>query len=76
MKFRLLYEGEIRPRTGAHVGDVHAIRQKLHHQIKRLYDHWPLEPVKNDWFKETTPDSYARIRTVGLIRKNWSPLFR
>lgn len=76
MKFRLTYEGEIRPRNGAGVGDIHAIRQRLHPQIKRLWEYEPLLERKAHWLKELDAlrpdDFYARIISVG--HKKYAPL--
>lgn len=70
MKFRLIYEGEIKPRKAANLADIHAIRQQLHPQIKRLWDHHPLSVLKERSLKETSPDDthqdaiYDRIVTI------------
>jgi hypothetical protein len=75
MKFRLIYEGEIAPRQAAKLSDIHAIRQALHPQIKRLWDHEPL--ASRNWLREKDPkasdgDVYARIKPIGGTR--YAPL--
>jgi len=76
MKFHLIYEGEIRPRSNAGLSDIHAIRQKLHPQMKRLWDHPPFSDLKQDWLRDADPNdpnaAYARITTVGA--KKYAPI--
>jgi len=75
MRFRLTFEGEIKPRRRAKLPDIHTIRQKLHPQLKRVWEHTPLSKVKKEWLKDTGQDpgnSYARIRTVGA--KKYAPM--
>jgi hypothetical protein len=42
MKFRLLYEGPIPPWKKGNLQEIHAIRKKLHPQLKELWLHEPL----------------------------------
>jgi hypothetical protein len=69
LKFRLTYEGEIRPRQGASLKDIHSIRQQLHQQLKRLWEHEPLSDLKDKWLRDQDPGNpdevYARITEVG-----------
>jgi hypothetical protein len=70
MKFRLIYEGDLRPRPAAKLTDIHAIRQQLHAQIKRLWDHHPLEVKKEEWLRFRNPNAgpddelYRRLHDV------------
>jgi hypothetical protein len=75
MRFRLIFEGEIRPRQVAKLSDIHAIRQALHPQLTRLWEHEPFRVLKDKWLKEVSPhepESYARITKVD--RKKYAPL--
>ena len=76
VKFRLLFEGEIRPRRGASLQEIHAIRRRLHPQIKRLWHHPPFSDAAEEWLKELAPEgketSYARITAVG--ERKYAPL--
>jgi hypothetical protein len=69
MKFRLTYEGEIRPRAAASLPDIHMIRQRLHPQLKRVWDHPPFAELKEHWLRDfdvAKPDGfYWRIKPVG-----------
>ncbi len=71
MRFRLIFEGEIRPRRSAGLADIHAIRQFLHPQLKQLWEHPPLSHLKDRWLKQVNPNAnpdeeiYYRIETVG-----------
>ena len=56
MRFRLTFEGEIKPRRRAKLPDIHTIRQKLHPQLKRVWEHPPLSKVKKEWLKEMGQD--------------------
>jgi hypothetical protein len=70
MKFRLLFEGELRPRQQVGVDHVHAIRQHLHPQVKRLWEHEPLTSSKEkslkfpDPNKEPLDELYARYQKI------------
>jgi hypothetical protein len=55
MKFRLIYEGDIRPRSTAGLPDIHAIRQKLHPQLKRVWEYSPFSDLKEKWLKDIDP---------------------
>jgi hypothetical protein len=60
LKFRLLYEGEIRPRQAASLEDLHAIRMQLHPQIKTLFNYPPLSPEADKWLRRSTaPKDYG-----------------
>lgn len=76
MKFRLTYEGEIRNRPAAGLRDIHRIRQSLHSQLKRLWEHPPFADLKYRWLRKTNPidpeAAYARIKQVD--RKGYAPL--
>lgn len=78
MKFRLVFEGEIRPRRAASLGHIHAIRQKFHPQLKRLWDHEPLASLKDKWLRVPNPRHdpqdtiYDRILDVG--GKTYAPV--
>jgi hypothetical protein len=76
MRFRLTYEGEIRPRGGASLPDIHMIRQRLHPQLKRVWDHPPFAELKESWLQDfdaaNPAPSYSRIRPVGT--KKYAPL--
>ena len=79
MKFRLIFEGEIRPRQKAKLGDIHEIRRQLHPQIKKAWDHEPLLGLKGRWLKPLDEGSgkngklsYARIEE--LNGKKYAPL--
>lgn len=76
MKFRLTYEGEIRPRPSASLLDIHSIRRQLHTQLKRVWEHAPFAELKERWLKDVNPSDpqamYARIATVD--RKKYAPL--
>jgi hypothetical protein len=76
MRFRLTYEGEIRPRPSAGLPDIHAIRQRLHPQLKRLWEHAPLSDLKDKWLRDRDPMNpdafYARITAVGP--KKYAPI--
>ena len=65
MKFRLIFEGEIRPRKTANLDHIHLIRQQLHPQLKRLWDHEPLANLKEEWLKPSrNPIAYEPIEAV------------
>jgi hypothetical protein len=74
MKFRLTYEGEIRPRGS--LGDIHAIRQQFHPQLKRLWEHEPFSELRDQWLREKNAEdptaSYACITSIGS--KKYAPL--
>jgi hypothetical protein len=74
VKFRLTFEGEIRPRPNASLGDIHSIRQQLHPQLKSLWDHPPLADLKDKWLKDRGDpnEPYARIQTVN--EKKYAPV--
>jgi hypothetical protein len=57
VKFRLTFEGEIRPRSNARLEHIHSIRQQLHPQLKRLWDHPPLSDIKDRWLKDKSDDA-------------------
>ena len=73
MRFRLLFEGEIKPRQKARPAHIHAIRQSFHPQVARLWDHAPLVGLKDKWLldrvdPDPTPEQkffYARIEDMG-----------
>jgi hypothetical protein len=56
--------------------DIHAIRQKLHPQLKRLWDHPPFSELKQEWLRDVDPTDpnavYARITTVEA--KKYAPI--
>lgn len=73
MRFRLIFEGDLAPRQQVKVGHVHAIRQQLHPQIKKLWDLSPLGVLKAQWLKPYMgPDGYERIEDIGS--KKFAPL--
>lgn len=78
MRFRLIYEGEIKPRQVAKLPDVHHIRRQFHPQLRRLWDHPPLVDLKEKWLvpqPEKTPaqsEFYARIETIA--GKSYAPI--
>ena len=76
MKFRLTYEGQIKPKARASVRDIHTIRQQMHLQLKRLWEYEPLSNLKAKWLRDRDPTDqqaiYARITTVGS--KKYAPL--
>jgi hypothetical protein len=76
MKFRLTYEGEIRPRQVAGLSDIHSIRQRLHPQLKRLWEHAPLSDLKEKWLRDENPADpngfYNRV--VSVNNRKYAPL--
>jgi hypothetical protein len=75
VRFRLTFEGEIGPRTNVGLEHIHSIRQQLHPQLKRLWDHPPLSELRERWLKEYKGDPnepYARIQTVH--EKKYAPV--
>jgi hypothetical protein len=78
MRFRLMFEGEIRPRLKAGLPHIHQIRQAFHPQLKRLWSHPPLSEMQTEWLRAPDPadisdhKSYRRIETVG--GKSYAPL--
>ena len=75
MRFRLTFEGDIRSRPNASLEHIHSIRQQLHPQLKRLWDHPPLSDFRESWLKEYKGyrnEPYARIRTVH--EKKYAPV--
>lgn len=79
MKFRLIFEGEIKPRQKAKLSDIHHIRRQFHPQIKRAWEHDPLVHLKEKWLKplseknaEAGKGFYARIEE--LNGKTYAPL--
>ena len=68
MRFRLMFEGEIRPRQKADLPHIHQIRQAFHPQLKRLWGHPPLSEMQTEWLKAPDPakdEVYCRIEMVG-----------
>jgi hypothetical protein len=51
MEFRLIYEGEVAPRSKINVQDVHAIRTALDPQLKNLWQFEPLSSEADRWLK-------------------------
>jgi hypothetical protein len=78
MKFRLIFEGEIRPRQKAKLEDIHEIRRQLHPQLKKAWEHEPLSVLKDKWLRPLDGEkkdgqlSYARIEE--LNGKKYAPL--
>lgn len=76
MKFRLIFEGEIRPRQVATLDDIHRIRQVLHPQLKRMWEHPPFAELEDRWLRPVNPSDpqafYARITTID--KKQYAPL--
>ncbi len=76
MRFRLIFEGEIAPRQKVNLDHIHAIRQQLHPQIKKLWDLPPLNSLKPRWLQPLSDQepqpSYNRIEEVG--GKLYAPL--
>jgi hypothetical protein len=76
MKFRLTFEGEIRPRQSANLDDIHVIRRNLHPQLKRVWEHQPLSELKDKWLRDQDPTNptlfYARVATID--KKKYAPL--
>jgi hypothetical protein len=69
LKFRLLYEGEIKPRQRAGVANLHAIRMQLHPQIKELWQYPPLSPEPREkWLRESTsPGDYGILERANGV---------
>jgi hypothetical protein len=76
MRFRLIVEGEVRPRQQVGLDHVHSIRQQLHPQIKKIWDLPPMDNFKKKWLVPQTGDDdpgfYNRIENIG--GKNYAPL--
>ena len=76
MKFRLTYEGEIKPRQTAGLPHIHSIRQHLHPQLRRVWEHAPLSELKGRWLRDENPGDpnavYARI--IAVNNKRYAPL--
>jgi hypothetical protein len=56
VQFRLLIEGDLRPRKGARLAAVHSKRQQIHPQMKRLWQHFPLSECK-EWLRHSPPNA-------------------
>jgi hypothetical protein len=72
MEFRLLFEGQVKPRQRASLADIHDIRKQLHPQIKKLWEHPPLDECR-EWLRLPTSDGdYAVYEERGS--KIYAPL--
>jgi hypothetical protein len=63
MQFRLIYEGQIRPRQRAGLSDIHHIRQQLHPQIQRLWEFAPLS--ETEWLRFPPEHDYGIFEQIG-----------
>lgn len=45
MRFRLFYNGELKPRGSAKLRDIHSVRESLHPQLKQLWSQDPLNQL-------------------------------
>ncbi|TBY42260.1 hypothetical protein [Rhizobium leguminosarum] len=62
MQFRLVFDGELRPRKVASLGDIHAIRMALHPQLKELWQHSPFQDVRS-WKELPVAPGFVTTRT-------------
>jgi hypothetical protein len=51
MHFRLWIDGPIQPRRQANLADIHRVRRQVHHQMRRLWEQFPLCKHKG-WIRE------------------------
>ena len=72
MEFRLLFEGEVMPRQRATLADIHAIRIQLHPQLRKLWDHPPLNDCRG-WLRLPGQDNdYAVFEQRGT--RTYAPI--
>jgi hypothetical protein len=72
MEFRLLFEGQVKPRQRADLFDIHEIRKQLHPQIKKLWEHPPLDECRKMLRLPTSNGDYAVYEERGS--KIYAPL--
>jgi hypothetical protein len=72
MEFRLMFEGEIKPRQRASLADIHAIRQSLHPQMKTLWNFPPLSSQTSWLQRPEEGGDYAILEEVGS--RTYAPL--
>jgi hypothetical protein len=72
MEFRLLFEGQVKPRQRATLADIHDIRKQLHPQIKKLWEHPPLDECRKMLRLPTSNGDYAVCEERGS--KIYAPL--
>ena len=67
MDFRLVYEGDIKPKGKAKLADVHQIRAAFHEQMKAL---WALQPLASftRWHEPHSEEGRSDRLTFG-----WKP---
>lgn len=52
MEFRLIFDGDLRPRKRSSIEDIHQIRMAIHYQMISLWAYEPLAHVKKRWIDE------------------------
>ncbi|EJC69264.1 hypothetical protein Rleg5DRAFT_5050 [Rhizobium leguminosarum bv. viciae WSM1455] len=62
MEFRLVFDGDLRPRKRSNLQDIHQIRMTIHPQMEALWQHEPLSDLPA-WQDEQNPSNLS-ARTV------------
>ncbi|CAN7460170.1 hypothetical protein [Mesorhizobium sp. LjNodule214] len=65
MEFRLIFEGDLKPRQRAKLADIHKIRMTLHQQMKALWSVQPLSLLPTWKLTPNAPGAVTALQMVG-----------